>query len=32
MRVTLQLTGGEALTLDVVGSTSIIEEGDNDES
>jgi len=32
MRVTLQLTGGEALTLDVVGSTSIVEEGDNDES
>lgn len=31
MRVTLQPTGGDAFTLDVVGSTSLVEEGDNDD-
>jgi hypothetical protein len=29
MRVTLQATGGEAMTFDVVGAASLIEEGDN---
>jgi hypothetical protein len=28
MRATIQPTGGEPLTFDVVGSTSLIEEGD----
>jgi hypothetical protein len=28
----MQPTGGEATTYDVVGTSSIIEEGDNDES
>lgn len=32
LRVTLQPTGGEAATYDVVGSASLIEEGDNDEA
>ena len=32
MRVTLRPTGGEPFTLDVIGSTSLIEEGDNDDS
>lgn len=32
LRVTIQPTGGEALTYDVVGTSSIIEEGDNDDS
>ena len=32
VRVTLQLTGGDAFTFDVVGSASIIEEGDNGDS
>jgi hypothetical protein len=31
MRVTLKPTGGEAATYDVVGSASIVEEGDNPE-
>jgi hypothetical protein len=31
MRVTLQLTGGEPMTFDVVGAASLIEEGDNVE-
>jgi hypothetical protein len=29
MRVTLKPTGGEAATYDVVGTASILEEGDN---
>lgn len=32
MRVTLQPTGGDAFTVDVVGSTSLVEEGDNDDN
>ena len=32
IRATLQPTGGEAVTLDIIGSTSIVEEGDNDDS
>jgi len=32
VRVTLQPTGGDAATYDVVGSASLIEEGDNDEA
>ncbi len=32
IRVTLRATGGEPFTLDVVGTTSIVEEGDNDDS
>jgi hypothetical protein len=32
VRVTLQLTGGDAFTFDVVGSASIIEEGDNGDT
>ena len=32
LRVTMQPTGGEAATYDVVGTSSIIEEGDNDDS
>lgn len=32
LRVTLQPTGGEAATYDVVGTSSIIEDGDNDDS
>ncbi len=32
IRVTLRATGGDPFTLDVVGSTSIVEEGDNDDS
>jgi hypothetical protein len=32
MRVTLQATGGEALTFDVVGTASLIEEGDSADS
>jgi hypothetical protein len=31
MRVTLQATGGEAMTFDVVGAASLIEEGDADD-
>ena len=31
MRVTLKPTGGEPTTYDVVGSSSIIEEGDNSD-
>ncbi len=31
MRVTLQATGGEAVTFDVVGAASLIEEGDADD-
>lgn len=31
MRVTLQATGGEPMTFDVVGAASLIEEGDADE-
>jgi hypothetical protein len=31
MRVTLQATGGEAMTFDVVGAASLIEEGDDAE-
>lgn len=31
MRATLQPAGGDAITFDVIGSTSLIEEGDNDE-
>lgn len=31
IRATLQPTGGEPVTFDVVGSTSLIEEGDNDD-
>ncbi len=32
MRVTLRPTGGDPFTLDVLGTTSLVEEGDNDES
>ena len=32
MRVTLQPTGGDPFTVDVLGTTSLIEEGDNDDS
>ena len=32
MRVTLQPTGGDAMTFDVVGSTSLVEDGDNDDN
>jgi hypothetical protein len=32
MRVTLQPTGGEAMTFDVVGAASLIEEGDPDDA
>lgn len=32
MRVTMQPTGGDPFTIDVVGSTSLIEEGDNDDN
>jgi hypothetical protein len=32
LRVTMQPTGGEAATYDVVGSTSLIEDGDNDDA
>jgi len=32
MRVTLRPTVGEPFTVDVLGTTSIVEEGDNDES
>jgi hypothetical protein len=32
LRVTLQPTGAEATTYDVVGTSSIIEDGDNDDS
>jgi hypothetical protein len=31
MRVTLQATGGDAMTFDVVGAASLIEEGDADD-
>jgi hypothetical protein len=31
MRVTIQPTGGEAMTFDVVGAASLIEEGDNED-
>ena len=31
MRVTLQMTGGEPMTFDVVGGTSLVEEGDGEE-
>jgi hypothetical protein len=32
MRVSLQPTGGELVTFDVVGTTSLVEEGDNDDN
>jgi hypothetical protein len=32
LRDTIQPTGGESATYDVVGTSSIIEEGDNDDS
>jgi hypothetical protein len=32
MRVTLQATGGTAVTFDVVGAASLIEEGDSGDS
>jgi hypothetical protein len=32
LRVTLQPTGGEAATYDVVGAVSLVEEGDNDDA
>jgi hypothetical protein len=32
MRVTIQPTGGEAMTFDVVGAASLIEEGDADDT
>ena len=32
VRVTLQPTGGSATTYDVVGSSSLVEEGDNEEN
>jgi hypothetical protein len=32
IRVTLQLTGGDPLTFDVVGAASLIEEGDAEEN
>ena len=32
MRVTLRPTGADPFTLDVLGTTSIVEEGDNDDS
>jgi hypothetical protein len=32
MRVTLQATGGEAMTFDVVGAASLIEEGDEEDA
>ena len=32
MRVTLKPNGGEPFTVDVLGSTSLVEEGDNDDS
>ena len=31
MRATLQLTGGTPMTIDVLGSSSLVEEADNDE-
>jgi hypothetical protein len=31
MRVTIKPTGGEALTFNVVGTTSLIEDGDSTE-
>jgi hypothetical protein len=31
MRVTIQPTGGEAATYDVLGSSSLVEEGDNSD-
>jgi hypothetical protein len=31
LRVTLQLTGGDPMTFDVIGAASLIEEGDNSE-
>ena len=31
MRVTMQATGGEAMTFDVVGAAALVEEGDGDE-
>ncbi len=31
MRVTMQLTGGEPITFDVVGGSSIVEEGDSED-
>jgi hypothetical protein len=32
LRVTLQLTGGEPMTFDVIGAASLIEEGDADDN
>ena len=32
LRVTLQPTGGDAATYDVVGSTALVEEGENDDT
>jgi hypothetical protein len=32
VRVTLQATGGEAMTFDVLGAASLIEEGDSDDA
>jgi hypothetical protein len=32
LRVTLQPTGGEAATYDVVGSAALVEEGENDDA
>jgi hypothetical protein len=32
MRVTLQATGGEAMTFNVVGTAALIEEGDTDDA
>ena len=31
MRATLQMVGGPTMTIDVLGSSSVVEEGDNDE-
>ena len=31
MRVTLQASGGEPMTFDVVGAASLIEEGDSED-
>lgn len=32
MRVTLQVTGGEPMTFDVVGAAALIEEGDAEDA
>jgi hypothetical protein len=31
MRVTLQLTGGQPIVFDVVGTAALVEEGENEE-